>query len=74
MIQTLRKSNVLSFGSYKNVVVHAKKARGAIVRYAIEIKAERPEELMDFSAMGWKAEEPPPNEGYWLFARPVERQ
>jgi len=29
-------------GSYKNVVVHAKKARGAIVRYAIVNKAVKP--------------------------------
>jgi len=59
-------------GSYKNVVVHAKKARGAIVRYAIENRAEKPEDLMAFSAMGWKAEDPPPDNGSWLFTRPVE--
>ena len=59
-------------GSYKNVVVHAKKARGAIVRYAIENRAEKPKDLMGFSSMGWKAEEPPPDNGFWLFARPVE--
>ncbi len=59
-------------GSYKNVVVHAKKARGAIVRYAIENRAEKPKDLMGFSAMGWKAEGPPPDNGFWLFTRPVE--
>ena len=59
-------------GSYKNAVVHAKKARGAIVRYAIENRAEKPKDLMGFSSMGWKAEDPPPDKGFWLFTRPVE--
>jgi cytoplasmic iron level regulating protein YaaA (DUF328/UPF0246 family) len=56
----------------KNVVVHAKKARGAIVRYAIENRAEKPKDLMGFSLMGWKAADPPPDKGSWLFTRPVE--
>ncbi len=59
-------------GSYKNAVVHAKKARGAIVRYAIENNAKKPKDLMGFSALGWTAEEPPPDQGYWLFSRPVK--
>jgi len=59
-------------GSYKNAVVHAKKARGAIVRYAIENRAKKPKDLMGFSLMGWKAAEPPPDKGSWLFTRPVE--
>jgi cytoplasmic iron level regulating protein YaaA (DUF328/UPF0246 family) len=59
-------------GSYKNAVVHAKKARGAIVRYAIENRAEKPEDLMGFSAMGWKAADPPPDDGSWLFTRSAE--
>ncbi|MCK5912711.1 MAG: YaaA family protein [Desulfuromusa sp.] len=59
-------------GLYKNTVVHAKKARGAIVRYAIENRAEIPKDLMGFSAMGWKAENPPPDKGSWLFTRPAE--
>ncbi len=59
-------------GSYKNAVVHAKKARGAIVRYAIENRAEKPKDLMGFSLMGWKAANPPPDKGSWLFTRPVE--
>ncbi len=58
-------------GSYKNVVVQAKKARGAIVRYAIENRARKPKDLMGFTAMGWRAEEPPPVAGNWLFSRPV---
>jgi len=59
-------------GSYKNAVVHAKKARGAIVRYAIENRADKPKDLMGFSAMGWKAAEQPPDAGSWLFNRPAE--
>jgi len=59
-------------GSYKNAVVHAKKARGAIVRYAIENRAEKPKDLMGFSAMGWKAAAPPPDNGFWLFTRPAQ--
>ncbi len=59
-------------GSYKNSVVYAKQARGAIVRYAIENNAEKPEDLMGFSAMGWKAAAPPPDNGSWLFTRPAK--
>jgi len=59
-------------GSYKNAVVHAKKARGAIVRYAIENRAEKPKDLMEFSAMGWKASGRPPDNGSWLFTRPAK--
>ncbi len=59
-------------GSYKNAVVHAKKARGAIVRYAIESRAVKPKDLMGFSAMGWKTAEQPPDTGSWLFTRPEE--
>jgi len=57
-------------GSYKNAIVHAKKARGAMVRYAIENRAEKTKDLMGFSTMGWKASEPPPDKGSWLFTRP----
>jgi cytoplasmic iron level regulating protein YaaA (DUF328/UPF0246 family) len=60
-------------GSYKNAVVHAKKARGAIIRYAIENKAKKPKDLMGFSAQGWAAANPPPDNGSWLFTRPVNR-
>ncbi len=59
-------------GSFKNAVIHAKKARGAIVRYAIENRAEKPDDLMGFSAMGWKAASPPPANGSWLFTRPAQ--
>lgn len=59
-------------GSHKNVVVHAKKARGAIVRYAIENRIETPKDLMGFSEMEWRAAEPPLDSGPWLFTRPAE--
>jgi hypothetical protein len=58
-------------GSFKNAVVHAKKARGAIIRYAIENRAKKPKDLMGFSAMGWKAAKQPPENGSWLFTRPA---
>jgi cytoplasmic iron level regulating protein YaaA (DUF328/UPF0246 family) len=58
-------------GTYKNAVVHAKKARGAIVRYAIENNAEKPQDLMGFNAMGWKAAQEAPESGVWLFTRPA---
>lgn len=59
-------------GSFKNVVVHAKKARGAFVRYAIQNRARQPRDLANFSAMGWGATQQPPEEGPWLFTRPAE--
>jgi len=57
-------------GTFKNAVVHAKKARGAMIRYAIEKRVKNPKDLMGFSAMGWKAAEPPHENGSWLFTRP----
>ena len=59
-------------GSHKNTVVHAKKARGAIVRYAIETRAQTPQDLMGFSELGWQPAAPPPDNGSWLFTRPAE--
>jgi uncharacterized protein len=58
-------------GTLKNVVVHSKKARGALVRYALVNKAQNPRDLMRFNAMGWKAAEELPEAGPWLFTRPV---
>lgn len=57
-------------GSFKTVTVHSKKARGALVRYALVNKAQTPSDLMEFSLMGWKATEEPPEAGPWLFTRP----
>ncbi len=59
-------------GSFKNAVVHAKKARGEIVRYAIEKRVDTPNDLTGFSALGWKAAEQPPDNGSWLFTRPAQ--
>lgn len=59
-------------GSFKNAVVHGKKACGAMIRYAIKNRAKSPNDLMGFSAMGWKAVQPPPENGSWLFTRPAE--
>lgn len=58
-------------GSFKNAVVPAKKARGAMIRFAIENRVKNPKDLLGFSAMGWKAAEPVPESGSWLFTRPA---
>lgn len=58
-------------GSFKTVVVHAKKARGELMRYALMHKAQTPLDLMGFNALGWKAAQEPPDSGSWLFSRPV---
>jgi uncharacterized protein len=58
-------------GTFKNVVVHSKKARGALVRYALVNRAQTPQDLMEFNSMGWKATQKPPMAGTWLFTRPV---
>lgn len=57
-------------GSLKTVVVHAKKARGELVRYALKHKAQTPRDLMGFNALGWEAAQEPPDKGPWLFTRP----
>lgn len=58
-------------GTYRTVVVHSKRARGELVRYALVNKAKSPQDLMEFNAMGWKAATEAPEEGAWLFTRPV---
>ena len=60
-----------SDGTYRTVVVHAKKARGELMRYALVNKARTPRDLMGFNVMGWKAAEEPPEAGSWLFTRSV---
>jgi len=57
-------------GSLKTVAVHSKKARGELVRYALTHKARRPQDLLEFGALGWGAVEEPPASGPWLFTRP----
>lgn len=58
-------------GGLKTAPVHAKKARGAIIRYALENGVRRPLDLLDFAEMGWTAATEPPDAGRWLFTRPA---
>ncbi|MCP4570726.1 MAG: YaaA family protein [bacterium] len=58
-------------GSLKTAPVHAKRARGAILRHALVNGARHPRDLLDFDAMGWEATEEPPSTGPWLFTRPA---
>jgi len=60
----------LAIETRDNVVVHAKEARGALVRYALVNNAQTPQDLMRFNSMGWKATKKPPMAGTWLFTRP----
>jgi len=59
-------------GTMKTVTVHAKKARGAMIRFALQNKAARPTDLLGFGEMGWEATCEPPESGNWLFSRPAE--
>ncbi|WP_299983063.1 YaaA family protein [Desulfobacula sp.] len=61
-------------GTFKTVAVHSKKARGALVRYALLNNVQTPRELHGFNAMGWKATAEPPEAGPWLFTRQVTSQ
>ena len=58
-------------GTFKNVAVHAKKARGEFVRYALIHDAQTPRDLTGFNALGWEATDSPPKRGSWLFTRAV---
>lgn len=58
-------------GSLKNVSVHAKMARGAMVRWCLERGATAPADLLSFGELGWEADSEPPAAGKWLFTRPV---
>jgi cytoplasmic iron level regulating protein YaaA (DUF328/UPF0246 family) len=58
-------------GSLKTVTVHAKRARGALLRHALLAGARRPRDLLGFAADGWTAATPPPASGPWLFTRPA---
>jgi cytoplasmic iron level regulating protein YaaA (DUF328/UPF0246 family) len=58
-------------GSLKTAPVHAKRARGAILRHALTTAARRPRDLLDFDADGWTAAGEPPPAGPWLFTRPA---
>ena len=56
-------------GRLATPVVHAKMARGALLRHALVTGARGPADLLGFSAMGWEAAEAPPKAGEWLFVR-----
>ncbi len=58
-------------GSLKTAPVHAKMARGALVRWCLENWIEEPAGLLAFGELGWEAENEPPESGVWLFSRPV---
>ena len=59
-------------GSLKTVAVHAKKARGALVRFALTSGAKKPRDLLAFGDLGWEAATEPPVDGNWLFTRPAQ--
>ena len=59
-----------SDGSLKTVTVHAKRARGALLRHALVGGARRPQDLLGFDEDGWAATSEPPAAGRWLFTRP----
>ncbi|MEN8006994.1 MAG: YaaA family protein [Candidatus Krumholzibacteriota bacterium] len=56
-------------GSLRTAPVHAKMARGALVRYALKTGARTPEDFLGFGEMGWEAASEPPASGPWLFVR-----
>lgn len=58
-------------GTLKTVPVHAKMARGALVKHIFTTGAKGPADLLGFGAMGWEASCEPPAAGDWLFTRPA---
>ena len=58
-------------GSLRTVTVHAKRARGALLRHALVTGARRPADLLGFAEDGWAAAAEPPAAGAWLFTRPA---
>ncbi len=58
-------------GSFKNVAVHAKMARGSMVKYIFTAGAKSPSDLLGFGELGWEASEDVPASGPWLFTRPA---
>ncbi|MCB1151551.1 YaaA family protein [bacterium] len=59
-------------GTLKTRVVHAKMARGALIRHGLTVGARKPKDLLGFRELGWEAAEPPPERGPWLFTRPLQ--
>ncbi len=58
-------------GTLKTAPVHAKMARGAMARFALENGVREPADLLAFAASGWEPESEPPASGAWLFTRPA---
>jgi len=56
-------------GSLRTPTVHAKMARGALIRHALVVGARTPKDLLGFCDLGWEAAEEPPESGPWLFTR-----
>jgi uncharacterized protein len=59
-------------GTMKTVTVHAKKARGAMIRFTLQNKVAKPADLLGFGDLGWEASSEPPESGNWLFTRSAE--
>ena len=58
-------------GTLKNVSVHAKMARGAMVKHIFTAGVKQPADLLGFGELGWEASVEPPLSGPWLFTRPA---
>ena len=57
-------------GRARVLAFFAKKARGAMARFAIDIRAERPDELQAFNGMGYRFRPDLSAPGDWVFTRP----
>ena len=60
----------VSDGKARTIAVYAKKARGAMVRWAIEHRAERAEDLKQCDAMGYRYFDEASTDTVWEFRRP----
>lgn len=58
-------------GGLRTATVHAKRARGALLRHALATGARRPGDLLGFAEDGWAPATEPPAAGPWLFTRPA---
>lgn len=56
-------------GSYKNITIYAKRARGLLCRYMIEHRIENPEELKHFSKEDYRFDPSRSSEFEWVFLR-----
>jgi hypothetical protein len=57
-------------GRSRVLAFFAKKARGAMARYAIDIRAERTDDLKAFDGMGYRWREDLSSARDWVFTRP----